>query len=94
VHVSTQVLFFNCGEKESKRSFELMQQLRQKGIITELYHETSKFDKQFKYAEKKNIPFVVIIGEKELKENSCNIKNLSTGQQQTVSYEELLNYSF
>jgi histidyl-tRNA synthetase len=94
VHVSTQVLFFNCGEKESKRSFELMQQLRQKGIRTELYHETSKFDKQFKYAEKKNIPFVVIIGEKELKENSCNIKNLSTGQQQTVSYEELLNYSF
>ncbi len=94
VHVSTQVLFFNCGEKESKKSFELMQELRQKGIRCELYHEASKFDKQFKYAEKKNIPFIVIIGEKELKENTCNIKNITSGQQQTLSQDELLDYSF
>ena len=94
VHVGTQVLFFNLGEKESQRSFELMQQLRQKGIRSELYHESAKFDKQFKYAEKKNIPYVVIIGEKELAENICNIKILATGQQQTISQQELLNYSF
>lgn len=94
VHVSTQVLFFNLGEAESKRSFELMQLLRQKGVRCELFHEPAKFDKQFKYAEKKNIPFVVIIGEKELKEGTCNIKALATGQQQTVSMNDLLNYSF
>ncbi|MBI5856282.1 MAG: histidine--tRNA ligase [Sphingobacteriales bacterium] len=94
VNVSTQLLFFNLGEKESRNSFELMQQLRQKGIRCELYHESVKFDKQFKYAEKKNIPFVAIIGEKELKENTCNIKNLATGQQQTISQAELLNYNF
>lgn len=94
VHIGTQVLFFNLGETERKKSFELMQQLRQKEIRCELYHETSKFDKQFKYAEKKKIHFVVIIGEKELKENTCNVKNLSTGQQQTIPVNDLLNYSF
>jgi histidyl-tRNA synthetase len=94
VYVSTQLLFFNLGEKESLKSFELMQQLRQKGIRCELYHEAAKFDKQFKYAEKKDIPFVAIIGEQEMKENTCNVKNLSTGKQQTISQEELLNSDF
>ncbi|MFZ1327875.1 MAG: His/Gly/Thr/Pro-type tRNA ligase C-terminal domain-containing protein, partial [Chitinophagaceae bacterium] len=60
----------------------------------ELYHEQAKFDKQFKYAEKKNIPFVIIIGEKELQETTCNIKNLATGQQETISTGSLLTYSF
>lgn len=94
VHAGTQVLFFNLGEAESKKSFELMQQLRQQGIRCELYHEMVKFDKQFKYAEKKNIPFVVIIGEKELNDNNCNIKNLSTGKQETVLLKDLPGYHF
>jgi histidyl-tRNA synthetase len=94
IHIGTQVLFFNLGEAESKKSFELMQQLRQKGIRCELYHESVKFDKQFKYAEKKDIPFVIIIGEKELNENTCNIKNLANGKQETVSVSALLNYTF
>ncbi|MEO7983711.1 MAG: histidine--tRNA ligase [Bacteroidota bacterium] len=94
VHAGTQVLFFNLGEAESKTAFSVMQQLRQKGIRSELFHEQSKFDKQFKYAEKKNIPFIVIIGDKELKEGTCTIKTLSTGQQETLSPGELLNYAF
>lgn len=94
VHISTQVLFFNLGEKESWKSFGLMQQLRQRGIRTELFHETAKFDKQFKYAEKKNIPYIIIIGEKELNDDTCNIKNLSTSEQQTISTTALLNYNF
>ena len=94
IHVGTQVLFFNLGEAESKASFNLMQQLRQKGVRSELYHEQSKFDKQFKYAEKKNIPFIIIIGEKELNENSCTIKNLATGLQETIDANKLLSYSF
>ncbi len=94
VHAGTQVLFFNLGEAESKAVFTLMQQLRNKGVRSELFHEQSKFDKQFKYAEKKNIPFIIIIGEKELKENTCNIKNLATGQQETITADDLLNYHF
>jgi histidyl-tRNA synthetase len=94
VHVGTQVLFFNLGEAESKKSFELLQQLRQQGVRGELYHENAKFDKQFKYAEKKNIPFIVILGEKELATNSCNLKELATGIQQTLSFTDLLNNKF
>jgi histidyl-tRNA synthetase len=94
VHVGTQVLFFNLGEAESNKSFELMQQLRQKGIRSELYHENAKFDKQFKYAEKKNIPFVIILGEKELQAGSCNIKNILTGEQQTIPAGELTDFKF
>ena len=92
INVSTQVLFFNLGEMESKTAFELMQQLRNKGVRCELYHENSKFDKQFKYAEKKDIPYVVIIGEKEVKEQICNIKNLKTGKQETIHQTKLEGY--
>ena len=94
VYVGTQVLFFNLGGKESNTAFELMQQLRNKNIRCELYHEQAKFDKQFKYAEKKNIPYAVIIGSKELEEKKCVVKNLKTGEQQTIPVEQLLLFQF
>jgi len=94
VHIGTQVLFFNLGEKESGKCFELAQELRKKGIRTELYHEAAKFDKQFKYGEKKNISWVVIIGEKELQDDICNLKNIVSGEQKTLTTTELLNYKF
>lgn len=94
IHVGTQVLFFNLGTKESSRAFILMQQLRQAGTRCELFHEAEKFDKQFKYAEKKNIPFIIIIGEKELNDNTCTVKNLSTGEQQTIPGNTLTNHTF
>jgi len=92
VHTGTRVLFFNLGENESKAAFNLVQQLRDKGIASELYHENSKMDKQFKYAEKKNIPYAVIIGEKELQEGTCNIKNLAESVQQTISQTALADF--
>jgi histidyl-tRNA synthetase len=94
VHIGTQVLFFNLGENESKAAFGYAQQLRNKNIRCELYHEKSKMDKQFKYAEKKNIPFAVIIGEKELQEGTCNIKDLKKGVQQTVVLNDLTDFNF
>jgi histidyl-tRNA synthetase len=84
VHTGTQVLFFNLGEKEGKAAFSIMQQLRSKNIRCELYHEPVKFDKQFKYAEKKNIPYVIIIGSKELEDKACVIKDIRKGEQQTI----------
>jgi len=94
LQVSTKVLFFNLGEKESVKAFDLMQQLRKHEISCELFHENIKFDKQFKYAEKKNIPYVVIIGSKELEEKTCTIKNLMQGVQQTIPQQEITNYKF
>ena len=94
VHTGTQVLFFNLGEKESKVALTLMQEIRNKNIRCELYHETVKFDKQFRYAEKKNIPYVVIIGSKELENKNCVIKDLQSGKQETVSNDQLLEHHF
>jgi histidyl-tRNA synthetase len=94
VQTGTKVLFFNLGEEEGRKAYELMQQLRAKGVAAELYHEHSKFDKQFKYADKKAIPFAIMIGSKELAEGNCNIKNLQTGEQQTILWADVLNFSF
>jgi len=94
VHIGTQVIFFNLGDKESHVAFKLMQELRNKGIRCELYHEQIKFDKQFKYAEKKNIPYAIIIGNKELEEKNCVVKNLNTGEQQNIPVDQLQSYQF
>ncbi len=94
VQTGTKVLFFNLGDAESRAAYSLVQSLRSKGIAAELYHENSKFDKQFKYADKKQIPYAVIIGSKELQENLVVIKNLLTGDQQSLSNSELLSFTF
>jgi histidyl-tRNA synthetase len=94
VSTSTQVLFFNLGQDESVASFSLMQQLRNRGIRCELFHEQSKFDKQFKYAERKNIPYIIILGSTELAEKTCMIKNLSTGLQEKTDWTDLVNKNF
>ncbi|MBS1751779.1 MAG: histidine--tRNA ligase [Bacteroidetes bacterium] len=90
----TQVLFFNLGIAESKKAFALMQQLRAKGVRCEIYHEQAKFDKQFKYADRKHITYAVMIGSRELENETCNIKNLVTGEQLTFSFNELQAYTF
>lgn len=94
VQSGTKVLFFHLGEAESRKAFELMQQLREKGIACELFHEQSKFDKQFKYAEKKQISYVIILGSDELANGTCTVKNLVRSEQQTVTQDALVNYSF
>jgi histidyl-tRNA synthetase len=94
VFTGTQVLFFNLGSEESRVAYGLMQNLRAKDIRCEIFHEPAKFDKQFKYAEKKNIPYVVLIGSKELEEKYCVVKNLKTGKQERMLQEEVVNFSF
>ena len=81
-------LIFNTGIGNQKL-LSVAQNLRSKGIACEIFHEKSKFDKQFKYAEKKLIPFAVIIGEEELQKDTALVKNLSTGQQTEFSIQQL-----
>lgn len=94
VESGTQLLFFNLGEAESKTAFNLMQQLRNSGIRCEIFHEQAKFDKQFKYAEKKNIPYIVIIGTKEMEEGTCSLKDLRSGEQKTLAQATLIEEIF
>lgn len=94
VQLGTQVLFFHLGEAESNAAFSLMQQLRSKGIRSELFHEQTKFDKQFKYADKKQIPYIVILGSEELAAGTCVVKDLRKGSQQTLAQSVLQGFPF
>lgn len=94
VQAGTQVLFFNLGEAESKTAFGLMHQLRNKGIACELFHEHTKFDKQFKYADKKQIRYVVILGSEELAAGTCVVKDLRKSEQVIVSQSDLKDITF
>jgi histidyl-tRNA synthetase len=88
----TRILFFNLGDSESRRCLELMASLRAQGLSCELFHEQAKFDKQFKYAEKKNIPLVAILGEEELASGTVMVKNLAKGVQEKLQQEDLANH--
>ena len=81
IATGTEYIFFNLGEAESRRAFSLMQQLRALGKRCELYPETVKLPKQFKYADQKKIPFAIFIGSNELTSGKLTIKNLLTGEQ-------------
>ena len=94
VQSGTRVLFFNLGEPEAKNSYQLMQQLRNRNISCEIYHEQAKFDKQFKYAERKKIPYIIIIGGNELQTHTCTIKDLQTGKQETISQDSIASVNF
>jgi len=94
LQTTTQVLFFNLGNAESKVAYDLLQELRTHNVKSDIYHEVSKFDKQFKYAERKNIPYIIIIGSKELETNTCVIKNIQTGKQETIQQSELVSFQF
>lgn len=92
VQSGTKAIFFNMGETESQVAFGLMQQLRGKGISCELFHESAKISKQFGYAEKKKIPYAVIIGSKEIEQQYCLVKDLSSGLQEVVLFDQLFAY--
>lgn len=90
----TKILFLNLGEQESTKAYQILQQVRKKGIMAEMFHEQAKINMQFKYAEKKNIPFVISIGRKELEANTCTVKNIKTGEQQNIALSEIESFRF
>jgi len=86
----TRVLFVNFGEKEEAYCLPVLAKLRQAGVNSEIYPESVKMKKQMNYANKKEIPFVVLAGESEMAEQKFTLKNMETGEQNLVSAEELI----
>jgi len=86
----TQLLFINFGQKEADYLLPFIAQLRAIGIRIELYPEAAKIKKQMSYADAKNIPFVAIVGETEMAENRVTLKNMITGEQRMMIWDELL----
>jgi histidyl-tRNA synthetase len=92
LQTSTTALFFNMGKNESLFVLDQVRSLRDNGIPCEIFHETAKLDKQFKYAEKKFIPYVVIIGSKEIESGEAVVKHLSTSNQQNIPFIRLADF--
>mgnify|MGYP001945628052 CR=1 FL=1 len=93
VTVSNQVdvLFINFGEAEALFALKAIKSLREKGFNAELYPDKAKMKKQMTYANKRSVPYVVLVGEEELKNNEFTLKNMSSGEQQKCSLDELIN---
>jgi histidyl-tRNA synthetase len=86
---SSRVLFLNFGPGEEKNSMQLLARIRAEGIAGEIYPEPVKLKKQMEYANRKNIPFVAMIGKDEMASGTVTLKNMASGEQVTVNQAEL-----
>ncbi len=86
----TKVLFVNFGSAEEDYILPIISQLRGRGISAEIYPEAAKMKKQMSYADSNKIPYVVIVGEDEMRERKVTLKNMQSGDQQLLTIEECL----
>ena len=89
VLATSKALFLNFGDKEALYAMQAIGKLRQSGIKVELYPDNTKIGKQFQHADKRGIPFAVLVGEEEISANEFTLKNLVSGEQQKVDFETL-----
>jgi len=92
-NISTQVFFVNFGKEEEKYCLAVLKEIRAHGISAELFPEAAKMKKQMTYANKKMIPWVVLAGKNEIENNVLSVKNMHTGDQQslkTIDFIDLL----
>lgn len=87
----TQVLFTNFGPEESLYCYKAIQSLRSNGIVAELYPDALKLKKQITYANKRNIPYIVLVGNQEMNSNTFTLKNMLDGSQKTLDLEALIS---
>jgi len=87
---TTKVLFVNFGEKEEAYCLPMLSKLRASGINAEIYPDSAKMKKQMNYANKKDIPFVVLAGESEMAAQKFTLKNMESGEQTLVTSEDLI----
>jgi histidyl-tRNA synthetase len=86
----TQLLFVTFGEQEAQFCLPTLAAVREAGIRAEIYPDNAKMKKQMGYANDKQIPYVAIVGENEMNEGKFMLKNMTTGEQNLVSAEELI----
>lgn len=86
----TKILISNFDEKAELYALPILQQLRSEGIATELYPSSSKLKKQMSYADAKNIPYVLLIGEQEIENGLLTLKDMKSGVQNSLSLEDII----
>ncbi|WP_412985797.1 histidine--tRNA ligase [Pontimicrobium sp. IMCC45349] len=85
------VLFINFGEAEGLYSLKAIKELRANNVAAELYPDAAKMKKQMNYANKRQVPFVVMVGEQEMNDNIYKLKNMNSGEQFNLSLDELID---
>lgn len=88
---STQILFINFGEKETAYCLPLVNEARRHGVSAEVYPDAVKMKKQMSYANAKQIAFVAMAGEDEMRENKMALKNMKTGEQMLVPVSDFMD---
>ncbi|TGV04598.1 histidine--tRNA ligase [Flavivirga rizhaonensis] len=91
VNKNVDVLFINFGDNEALFSLKAINKLRSQGINCELYPDAAKMKKQMNHANKRAIPFVVLVGDEEMASNTYTLKNMISGEQHKVSLEALID---
>ena len=89
VDKSLDVLCLNFGVKEALASLKLVTELRKRGVISDLYPSDVKIQKQFKYANNRKVPYVILLGAEELENNSFVVKYMESGDQITYTLSEV-----
>ncbi|ADF52450.1 MAG: histidine--tRNA ligase [Zunongwangia sp.] len=84
------VLFVNFGEKEALYAFKGVNAIRAEGVNAEVFPDAAKMKKQMNYANKRNIPFVILAGDEEMKAGEYTLKNMKTGEQDRLTLKELV----
>ncbi|MCC9043065.1 histidine--tRNA ligase [Myroides sp. M-43] len=90
VSTSSKAMFLNMGEEEMSYGMQAVMKLRDVGIRTEIYPDKAKVGKQFQFADKKAIPFAVLVGSQEMADQKYTLKDLASGEQTVLSLEELI----
>ncbi len=90
VNCTTRVLFTNLGTAEEAAVLPLLRELRGAGISAEIYPEAGKMKKQMEYANRRGIPYVVIVGSQELEAGAATVKEMRTGEQRQIPFAELV----
>lgn len=86
----TEVLFCNFGSDEASYCMSLLKDLRAKGVKSEIYPSAAKMKKQMQYAHNKNVKYVILVGENEMKSNTLSVKKMFDGTQKSMTFEQLL----
>ena len=84
------VLILNFGDNEERYALSALQEIRNAGIVAEIFPDKAKIGKQMTFANNKGIPFVVMAGEDEIKDNVFTLKNMETGEQEKLSIGEII----
>ncbi|HLP10388.1 MAG TPA: histidine--tRNA ligase [Flavobacteriales bacterium] len=87
----TKVMIVNFGGNEEKFARQLAIDLRAQKISCELYPDKAKMDKQMKYANNRQVEFVIIAGSNEIADGKVTLKNMNTGEQQLISTDEIIS---